>query len=155
QEPTSIPPAPIPGTPAAYKDLRFPPMKRILIPDVTTYTLPNGIRVYLLEDHELPIISGTIRVRTGNLFDPAEKVGLASLTGVVMRSGGTPAKTGDQLDEELENIAASVESDIGESSGSVSFSTLKENAGEVMGIFKDVLTRPEFRQEKLDLAKSE
>jgi predicted Zn-dependent peptidase len=150
-----VAPAPIPGTPASYRDLKFPPLKRIPIPDVTTYTLPNGMRVYLLEDHELPIVSGTVRVRTGNLFDPADKVGLATVTGVVMRSGGTQAKTGDQLDEELENIAASVESDIGESSGSVSFSTLKENTGEVLGIFKDVLTQPEFRQDKIDLAKSE
>jgi zinc protease len=152
---TFVAPAPIPGTPASYRDLKFPPLKRIPIPDVTTYTLPNGMRVYLLEDHELPIVSGTVRVRTGNLFDPADKVGLATMTGVVMRSGGTPAKTGDQLDEELENIAASVESDIGESTGSVSFSTLKENTGEVLGIFKDVLTQPEFRQDKIDLAKSE
>jgi predicted Zn-dependent peptidase len=113
------------------------------------------MKLYLLEDHELPIVSGTVRVRTGNLFEPADKVGLASITGAVMRSGGTQNKTGDQLDEELENIAASVESDIGESSGSVSFSTLKENSDEVLGIFKDVLTQPEFRQEKIDLAKSE
>jgi predicted Zn-dependent peptidase len=150
-----VAPAPIPGTPASYRDLKFPPLKRIPIPDVTTYTLPNGMRVYLLEDHELPIVSGTVRVRTGNLFDPADKVGLATITGMVMRSGGTQAKTGDQLDEELENIAASVESDIGESTGSVSFSTLKENTSEVLGIFKDVLMQPEFRQDKIDLAKSE
>ena len=152
---TTIGPAPIPNTPAAYKDLKFPALKKIPIPDVTTYTLPNGMQVYLLEDHELPIVSGTVRVRTGNLFDPADKVGLASITGAVMRSGGTSNKTGDQIDEELENIAASVESDIGETSGSVSFSSMKENTGEVLGIFKDVLTQPEFRQEKIDMAKSE
>jgi zinc protease len=86
-----VAPAPIPGTPASYRDLKFPPLKRIPIPDVTTYTLPNGMRVYLLEDHELPIVSGTVRVRTGNLFDPADKVGLATITGMVMRSGGTQA----------------------------------------------------------------
>jgi len=155
QAQTSVPPAPIPGTPAAYRDLKFPPLQHIPIPDVATYTLPNGMRIYLLEDHELPIISGTVRVRTGNLFDPADKVGLASITGIVMRSGGTHDKTGDQLDEELENIAASVESDIEESTGSVSFSSLKENTSEVLGIFKDVLTQPEFRTDKIDLAKSE
>ena len=152
---TAVGPAAIPNTPAAYRDLKFPPLKEIPVPNVATYTLPNGMKLYLLEDHELPIVSGTVRVRTGNLFEPADKVGLASITGAVMRSGGTQNKTGDQLDEELENIAASVESDIGESSGSVSFSTLKENSDEVLGIFKDVLTQPEFRQEKIDLAKSE
>jgi zinc protease len=113
------------------------------------------MKLYLLEDHELPIVSGTVRVRTGNLFETADKIGLAGITGSVMRSGGTQSKTGDQLDEELENIAASVESDIGESSGSVSFSALQENTDEVLSIFKDVLIEPEFRQDKIDLALSE
>jgi zinc protease len=151
----TVAPAAIPNTPAAYRDLKFPPLKKIPTPNVITYTLPNGMKLYLLEDHELPIVSGTVRVRTGNLFDPADKVGLASVTGTVMRSGGTQDKTGDQLDEQLENIAASVESDIGETSGTVSFSALKENSGEVLAVFKDVLTQPEFRQDKIDLAKSE
>jgi zinc protease len=151
----TVAPAPIPDTPPSYRDLRFPPLKHIPIPKVATYTLPNGMKLYLLEDHELPIISGTVRVRTGNLFDPQDKVGLATITGTVIRSGGTRHKTGDQLDEELENIAASVESDIGESAGSVSFTALKENTDEVLGIFHDVLTEPQFRQDKIDLAMSE
>jgi len=152
---TTVAPAPIPDTPAAYKDLRFPPLKHVAIPQVTTETLPNGMRLYLLEDHELPLVHGVMRIRTGNLFEPADEVGLASVTGVVMRSGGTKAKTGDELDRELEDIAASVESDIGESSGTVSFSALKENTDEVLGIFHDVLVEPEFRQDKIDLAKSQ
>ena len=72
-----------------------------------------------------------------------------------MRTGGTRDKTGDQLDEQLENIAASVESSIGETSGSVSFSALKENQDEVLAVFRDVLTAPAFRQEKLELEKSQ
>ena len=91
------------------------------MPQVDTSTLPNGMKLYLLEDHELPVVSGTALVRTGNLFDPADKIGLATITGMVMRIGGTKDKTGDQLDEQLENMAASVESSIGETSGTVSF----------------------------------
>ena len=143
--------APVPS----LKDLKYPPLRPIQIPDVATFTLPNGMRLYLLEDHELPLVSGRALVRTGNLFDPRDKVGLASLTGIVMRTGGTKSKTGDQLDLQLENMAASVESNIGESSGAVSFSTLKENAAEVLAVFKDVLTAPEFRQDRLDLAKGQ
>ena len=48
------------------------------------------------------------------------------MTADVLRSGGTKAKTGDQIDEELENIAASVESSMDETSASMSFSGLKE-----------------------------
>ena len=146
--------APAPAEPS-YKDLKFPPLRPVQIPKVDTFTLPNGMKVYLLEDHELPVVNGTALVRTGNLFDPADKVGLATMTGMVMRTGGTKTRTGEQLDEQLEDVAASVESGIGETSGSVSFSSLKENAPEVMAAFKDVLTAPEFRQDKIDLARSQ
>ena len=153
---TAAPPA-RPATPSvpAVKDLKFPALRPIEIPPVETFTLPNGMKVFLLEDHELPLVHGAARIRTGNLFDPAEKIGLATMTGMVMRTGGTQQKTGDDLDIELEDIAASVESSIEETFGSVSFSALKENTDEVMGIFHDVLTAPEFRQEKLDLAKTQ
>lgn len=140
--------------PPAVRDLKFPPLGPIRIPEVTTVTLPNGMKLFLLEDHELPVINGSARIRTGNLFDPADKIGLATVTGMVMRTGGTASKNGDQLDRQLEDIAASVESSIGESAGTVSFSALKENTDEVLSIFHDVLTAPQFRQDKLDLAKT-
>ena len=139
----------------SYKDLKYPSLKPVKIPDVATFTMPNGMKLYLLENHELPLVRGTALVRTGNLFDPADKVGLATITGMVMRTGGTKDKTGDQLDAQLENIAASVEASIDESFGSVSFSCLKENSEEVLGAFHDVLTAPGFRQNKIDLAKTE
>ena len=141
--------------PPSYKDLKYPPLREIQIPKVDESTLPNGLKIYLLENHELPLVRGLALVRTGNLFDPAEKVGLASVTGSLIRSGGTTAKSGDQLDEELENIAASVESQIGETYGSVSFSTLKERTDEVLATFHDVLTSPAFREDRLDLIKTQ
>ena len=141
--------------PASYKSLKFPPLREIAIPKVDEVTLPNGLKVYLLESHSLPIVRGTALIRTGNLFDPADKVGLAGLTGDAIRAGGTTAKSGDQLDEELENIAASVESQIGESFGTVSFSTLKERTDEVLGIFHDLIVEPAFREDRIELAKSQ
>jgi zinc protease len=135
----------------SYKQLKYPPLKQVKIPDPVELTLSNGIRVYLLEDHELPVISGTALIRTGNLFDPADKKGLADITAAVLRSGGTRARTGDQLDEDLENIAASVESGMDETSASVSFNSLKETAPRVIQLFKEILSTPEFRQDKLDL----
>ena len=142
-------------TPPSYKDLKYPPLPEIKIPNVATFTLANGMKLYLLENHELPLVSGFALVRTGNLFDPPDKVGLAGMTGTVLRTGGSKTKTGDELDVELENIAASVESSIGETSGRVSFSCLKENTDEVLGVFLDLLTTPEFRQQKIDLAKNQ
>jgi zinc protease len=135
--------------------LKFPPLREIQLPKIETITLPNGMQVMLLESHELPTVRGVALVRTGNLFDPKDKIGLATVTGNALRGGGTKTKTGDQLDEQLENIAASVESDISESSGTVSFSCLKENTAEVLSIFADVLTAPEFRDDKIDLVKNQ
>src|SRR5262245_45476758 len=113
------------------------------------------MKLYLLEDHELPVVSGFALVRTGNLFDPKDKIGLATMTGMVMRTGGTAKNTGDELDEKLENIAASVETSIGETSGRASFSALKENTDEVLAFFHDLLTAPQFRQDKVDLARTQ
>ena len=136
----------------SYKDLKYPALPPVHVPEPATFTLSNGMRVFLLEDHELPLVQGYALVRTGNLFDPPEKRGLAELTADVLRSGGTRAKTGDQIDEELENIAASVESNMGETNASLSFAGLKETADAVLAVFKQVVTDPEFRQDKLDLA---
>ena len=138
-----------------YRLLKFPKLREVKPPEPVFFALPNGMKVFLLEDHELPLVSGSAMVRTGNLFDPSDKRGLADLTGSIMRSGGTKAKSGDDLDEELESVAASVESSIGESNGSVGFSCLKENTDQVMAIFRDVLTQPDFRQDKVDLAKTQ
>ena len=139
----------------SYQQLVYPALKQVKIPEPASFTLKNGMRVFLLEDHELPLINGLALVRTGNLFDPPDKRGLSSVMADVLRAGGTRAKTGDQIDEELENIAASVESSMGETSASISFSGLQETAATVLRVFKAVMTDPEFRQDKIDLTISQ
>ncbi len=149
QAPTTVQPLP------SYKDLKYPPLPQVHIPVPATFTLSNGMRIFLLEDHELPLIRGLALVRTGNLFDPPDKRGLADVTAEVLRTGGTQSKTGDQIDEQLEDKAASVESSMEETSASLTFSALKESAGDVLELFKEVVTNPEFRQDKLDLVLSQ
>jgi zinc protease len=139
----------------AYKALHYPPLPEIKLPHIDSVTMPNGMQLFLLENHELPLVRGVALIRTGNLFDPADRIGLATITGEVLRSGGTHAKSGDELDEQLENLAASVETNINESYATASFSALKENTDEVLGVFKAVLTQPEFRQDKIDLSKDQ
>ncbi len=144
-----------PVTTPAELETRYPVLDEIEIPDVPTYTLPNGMQLYLLPDETLPIISGRALVRTGNLFDPPDKIGLAGVTGSVLRIGGTESRTGDEIDQELESMAASVEAGIGETSGSANFWTLKENLGRVLEIYADVLMHPAFRQDKIDFTKQQ
>jgi len=117
--------------------------------------LPNGMVIFLQEDHELPLIDGVARIRGGSRSEPAAKVGLVSLYGEVWRTGGTKAQTGDQLDDFLEVRAAKVETDGNADSTTISLSCLKADFNDVFKVFSDLMREPGFREDKLDLAKRE
>jgi len=117
--------------------------------------LPNGIIVYILEDHELPIVNLSAMIRTGSLYEPADKIGLAGLTGAVMRTGGAGALTGEQVDEEIEFVGAEMESGIGLDAGSASLNVLKKDLPRGIALFSDMVMRPTFSQDKVDLAKKQ
>ncbi len=114
--------------------------------------LPNGMVVFLQEDHELPTIDGTARIRGGERLVPANKTGLTDVYGEVWRTGGTKTQTGDQLDDFLEQRAAKVETGGGTDSTTISFSCLKEDFDDVFRVFDDVLRNPEFRADKIEIA---
>ncbi|MBI4427621.1 MAG: insulinase family protein [Ignavibacteriales bacterium] len=139
--------------PKHYKQLQYPKMRELQIPDPTRFELSNGMVVYLLEDHNLPVINGSIMIKTGSRYEPGDKVGLASMTGQVMRTGGTTSKTGDEIDEMLERAGASVETFIGTSSGGANISVLREDIDLGLGVLADILRNPAFRDEKIELAK--
>ncbi len=125
------------------------------MPPVTQMTLKNGIRLFLIEDHRFPTIDMRGMFFTASVFDPAEKAGLAALTGTVLRTGGTKTRPGDQIDRELETMAADIETAIDSESGSIYVSMLKENLDKVLPIMADILRRPVFDLEKIELAKIE
>jgi len=117
--------------------------------------LPNGMVIFLQEDHELPFIDMTARIRGGSRVEPATKTGLVSLYGEVWRTGGTKSETGDQLDDYLEIRAAKVETGGNADSTTIGLSSLKEDFNDVFKVFTDLLRDPEFRADKLELAKRE
>jgi zinc protease len=117
--------------------------------------LPNGMVIFLQEDHELPLIDGVARIRGGSRSEPAAKTGLADIYGEVWRTGGTKTQTGDQLDDYLEIRAAKVETGANADSTSISWSCLKADFDDVFKIFDELLRQPEFRADKLDLTQKE
>src|SRR5437660_2147601 len=137
------------------------PWKKIPVPQLPAFhpqepkriALPNGMVIFLQEDHELPTIDGVARVRGGSRSEPDVKAGLVSLYSEVWRTSGTKTQTGDQLDDYLEIRAAKVETGANEDSTTVSLSCLKQDFNDVFKVFDEILRAPEFRDEKLDLAK--
>ena len=118
-------------------------------------SLPNGLVIFLQEDHELPLISAFARIRGGSYSDPAGKTGMIDIYGEVWRTGGTKSQTGDQMDDFLEARAAKVETGGGGDSTSIGLSCLKQDFNDVFKVFLDLLRNPEFRPDKLDLAQKE
>jgi zinc protease len=138
-----------------YTDLQFPPLPEIQLPKYERFVLKNGLVVYLMEDHELPLVSGTAMIKTGSRWEPGDKVGLAEVAGSLIRTGGTIKHPPDRLNEILEQRAAAVETDIDETVGSASFDSLSEDLETVFGLFAEVLQEPAFSQEKLELIKTQ
>ena len=143
------------ATPRHYTELEFPPLPEVQLPDYDRYQLDNGIVVYLVQDRELPLVGGTALFKTGSRLEPADKVGLAGLTGSVMRSGGTLKHSSDELNEILESRAASVETGIGDTSGSAGFSALSEDLEQVFSLFAEVIQEPAFDTAQFELAKKQ
>ena len=105
------------GVQDTYKKLKFPPVEDFQPKQPVVKELKNGLRVYLMEDHELPHVRARAMIRAGSAYEPADKVGLASVVAQTMRSGGTAKNPGDKLDDELGALAASIDVSIGPISG--------------------------------------
>lgn len=136
-----------------YRELDYPELRSITPPKATRTTLSNGMQLLLLEDHQLPLVNLTARIKTGAIYDPPTKAGLAEIAGEVLRTGGTPSMTGDQIDEQLESMAASIESGMGTDYGWVSASALKGNFARTLQLLADLMMHPAYPEDKIELAR--
>lgn len=131
----------------AFKPVEFSP------PDPERVVLDNGMVLYLLEDHELPLVTITATMRTGSWLDPSDKIGLAAMTGAVMRTGGGGGLSAEQVDIELEQFAADVSIGIGRQSGSASLDILSKDVNRGVEIFAGLIRTPAFDPTRVELAK--
>jgi zinc protease len=138
-----------------YREIKTPPLRAFTMPQPKRVQLANGMVIFLQEDHELPLIRGSAVIRGGARDIPANKAGLLGIYTGAWRTGGTTSKSGEQLDELLEARAARVETNGDNDSTTVHFDMLKGDFDSVFPIFVDVLRNPAFRQEKVDLARTQ
>lgn len=135
------------------KKISTPPIGRIAPVTPERFTLGNGMVVFLLENHDLPVVTGTAYVRTSPTFVADDRVGLGGLTGEVMRSGGTAKRSGDYLDDRLAAIGAAINTNIGADLASSGFRSLTDNLSEVLELWSGVIRTPAFPDDKIELAK--
>ncbi len=138
-----------------YREIKTPSLRAFSMPQPKRIQLANGMVIFIQEDHELPLVRGAAIIRGGGRDIPANKAGMAGIYGSSWRTGGTTDRTGDQLDEFLEARAARVETGASTDSATVSMDVLKGDFDAVFPIWVDVLRKPAFRQEKIDLAKTQ
>jgi predicted Zn-dependent peptidase len=123
--------------------------------DVQRIVLENGMIVFLLPNHELPLVDANLLVRTGEIYEPKENMAIPGLTGKLMRTGGTKNIAPDSLDALLEFMAASIDIGIGEESGWGSLSVLAKDIRLGFKVLADILMNPMFSEKKLRLAKEQ
>jgi len=148
QERGAIPPSP--------RDLKFSPLE-FQPPKASAYrqVLANRVVGYFVENHELPLVNVSVTVRTGSYLDPGGKAGLAAAVGSLMRSGGTEHYKAEDFDEEADFLAANISSAIGPTEGVASVNFLAKDTNKALELFFDMLRNPAFRQDRLDLYKSQ
>jgi zinc protease len=139
------------------------PWDKIPVPALNTFTmpayerieLPSGMVVFLAEDHEFPLVELSATIDVGSIYEPAELVGLAEMTGSVMRTGGTATHGGDQIDEMVEARGMEVETGIDQTEGTAYLSALKEDTALGLKLLADILRNPVFPEDKIKLAREE
>lgn len=147
-----------PATPAqvkSHREIKAPPLRNFSIPQPKRIALPNGMVIFLQEDRELPLISGSAVIRGGGRDIPADKAGMLGIYTAAWRLGGTTTRPGDELDDFLEARAARVETSGDADSTRVSMDILEDDLDTVYPIWVDLLRNPAFPQAKIDLAKTQ
>lgn len=113
--------------------------------------LTNGMKVFSMEEHSLPLIHIRAVIRTGSIYEAKEKLGLASFCGSVIRSGGTKNMTGDEIDDNLEFMAAGIESSISQEMGVLGLTCHSKDLEKCLGIFADIMMNPAFDEKKMEI----
>ena len=150
----ALPVAETADIPARPEELAFGELE-FDVPDGDRFrhVLSNGVPVYIAEDHTFPLVSISVTLRQGSYLEPPEKVGLASLTGSLMRAGGTAKMAPDVFDEEAEFLAASISSFGGGTQGGASLRAITTELDASLELFFDMLREPRFDEERLAIEK--
>lgn len=145
-------------TVAQEVDRTKPPMlpapKSLKLPAIQKFVLSNGLKVVLMEKHQVPLVQLNLTIKAGSVNDPADKIGLASLT-FDMLDEGAAGKTSLEIADAIDFLGANLRIGAGVHSSSVSLHTPLSKFDDALKIMSDVVLRPDFPQKELDRKKKD
>jgi zinc protease len=125
------------------------PAPALHLPVPTEFKLANGLKVLLVEDRALPVVTAEVVSRAGSVNNPQDKSGLATLTAEIM-GDGTTSRSLTQLAEDQESIGTGIGTAAGMDNSTVSMSLLTYHLDKGMELLSDVVEHPAFRAEDFD-----
>lgn len=145
------------GTTVAQDKVPIPKGKAapaVRVPAIQKAKLPNGLAVWLVEHHELPVVAFNLVLQSGSANDPSNMPGIASMTADVLDEG-TTARDALRISDELESIGANLGVSSGTDGSFVSLRTLTKHLDRALAVYADVVSDPVFPQKEFDRLKAQ
>ena len=123
--------------------------RSVAFPKPVEETLPNGLRVIVVERRESPLISAQLLIKNGGEVDPSELAGLADMTASLLTKG-TQTRDATKIAQEIESLGGSLESGARWDSSFANVSVMSSKIAQAMEILADVVRHPTFKSEEVE-----
>ena len=130
------------------------PPKPLAVPPVVERTLPNGLRLLVVEHHELPVADLILVLKTGSEADPRGREGLATLT-AAMLDEGTTSRTALQIADQIAFLGIQLGTGGGWDATRVSLHSPTAQLDSALALMADVVLRPSFPEKELTRLRQE
>ncbi|MES2777555.1 MAG: pitrilysin family protein [Bacteroidota bacterium] len=124
----------------------------VKIPLVWTDKLANGLRIYGIENNEVPLVQLELVMNGGLLLEDPNKVGVSNLMARMMTQG-TSKKTPEQLEEAIEQLGATINVSAGAESVRIRVNTLARNYQQTLALLQEILLEPRWDANEFQLLK--
>jgi len=124
------------------------------IPDIEKTTLDNGLDVYIIEQHEVPVVSMRLVIPGGTLYDTEETAGLANLTSGLLRKG-TTTRTALEVSEEIDFVGGQLGAGAGSDAVYATCTVLSKHLDKGMELLADIVINPIFPEDEVEKLKNQ
>lgn len=129
----------------------YGPSPEVSIPDVWKDELANGLKIYGIENKEVPLVQFNIVIPGGQLLEDLDKTGVSNLMASMMTKG-TQSKTTEELENAIQQLGASIRVSANREDISISVNTLAKNYQKTMALLEEILLQPRWDEEEFKLA---